>query len=265
MLLQNKNAIIYGGGGSLGSAVAMAFAKAGAKVFLTGRRIDTIKNVADKILAVGGRVEIAQIDALDESAIRRHIEDVSKKGGAVDISFNAVGYEVQQEVPLIEMETEAFLKPISIALQTQFLTATAAGRVMKQQGSGVILSLTATPGGIGYPYTGGFSAICCAIECFVRNLASELGCYGVRSVNMRSGGSPDSKTFKEAIDNYPIVMESVLKQMKADTMLKTLPTMEDIANLAVFLASDSAGKITGTTVDITCGTTSALNYRVPKK
>jgi enoyl-[acyl-carrier-protein] reductase (NADH) len=150
-------------------------------------------------------------------------------------------------------------------MRTQFLTATAAGRVMMKQGSGIILSLTATPGGIGYPYTGGFAAACCALESFSRNLASELGPYGVRVINMRSGGSPDSRIFKQAIENNPEEMKSVLHKMEQDTMLKKLPLMEDIANLAVFLSSDMAAKITGVTVDVTCGTTAGLNYKASLK
>ena len=133
---------------------------------------------------------------------------------------------------------------------------------MMKQGSGVILSLTATPGGIGYPYTGGFAPTCCAIECFSKNLASELGPYGVRVVNIRSGGSPDSRIFREAIDNHPEELKTVLQKMKEDTMLKSLPLMADIASVAVFLASDMAGMITGVTIDVTCGTTAALNYKV---
>ncbi len=146
-------------------------------------------------------------------------------------------------------------------MRTRFLTAVAAGKVMMRQGSGVILSLTATPGGIGYPYTGGFAPACSAMESFSSNLASELGIYGIRVVNIRSGGSPDSGVFKNAIDKYPDVMDGVLRQMKEDTMLKQLPLMSDIANAAVFLSSDMAGKITGVTLDVTCGTTAGLNYR----
>jgi enoyl-[acyl-carrier-protein] reductase (NADH) len=93
------------------------------------------------------------------------------------------------------------------------------------------------------------------------NLVSELGVYGVRVVNIRSGGSPDSRVFKEAIDNNPAAMEPILRKMEGDTMLKKLPLMADIANAAVFLASDLSGKITGVTIDVTCRTTAALNYR----
>jgi NAD(P)-dependent dehydrogenase (short-subunit alcohol dehydrogenase family) len=262
MMLQNKNAIVYGAGGSLGGAVAKALAGAGARVFLTGRNTPSIQKLADEIIAAGGNAEVDEVNALDEKAIKAHIEKVISNAGTVDISFNAVGVPVVQNIPLANMSPEDFIHPITLMMQTRFLTATAAGRVMMKQGSGVILSLTATPGGIGYPYTGGFAPACCAIECFSKNLASELGVYGVRVVNMRSGGSPDSKVFKEAIDTDPKGMELIIRKMEEDTMLKKLPLMADIANLAVFLSSGMAGKITGVTVDVTCGTTSGLNYRV---
>jgi NAD(P)-dependent dehydrogenase (short-subunit alcohol dehydrogenase family) len=262
MMLQNKNAIIYGAGGSLGSAVAKALAGAGARLFLTGRNTSSIQKLAGEIIAAGGNAEIDEVDALDEKAINNHIEKVINNVGTVDISFNATGVPVVQNIPLVDMAAEDFISPITLMMQTRFLTATAAGRVMMKQGSGIILSLTATPGGIGYPYTGGFAAACCAIECFSKNLASELGVYGVRVVNMRSAGSPDSKVFKEAIDSDPKGVEPIIRKMEEDTMLKKLPLMADIANVAVFLSSDMAGKITGVTVDVTCGTTSGLNYRV---
>lgn len=262
MMLQQKNAVIYGAGGSLGGAVAKALAVAGAKVFLTGRTISSLQKIADEILTAGGHAEVQQVDALDEKAINDHLSRVVQQSGTVDISFNATATKVVQNIPLVDMPAEDFINPITLMMHTRFLTAIAAGKVMMKQGSGVILSLTATPGGIGYPYTGGFAPACCAIECFARNLAAELGVYGVRVVNMRSGGSPDSKVFKDASESHPQEMETVLRKMEGDTMLKKLPLMEDIANLAVFLSSAMAGKITGVTVDVTAGTTAGLNYRV---
>jgi 3-oxoacyl-[acyl-carrier protein] reductase len=262
MILQNKNAIIYGAGGSLGGAVAKALAKAGARVFLTGRNLNSVQKVADEILAFGGSAEVGQVDALDEEAINNHIDKVVHTAGTVDISYNAIDLQVVQNIPLVDIKPADFVRPVTIAMQTQFLTATAAAKMMMKQGSGVILSLTATPGGIGYPFTGGFAPACCAIESFSRNLASELGIYGVRVVNIRSAGSPDSRVFKDAMDSDPKGMEIIMRNMEQDTMLKKLPLIEDIANVAVFLSSDMAGKITGVTVDVTSGTTAGLNYKV---
>lgn len=262
MILQNKNAVIYGAGGSLGGAVAKALAAAGAHVFLTGPNPGSIKKIFDEIIASGELAETAIVDAFDEKAIDRHLQQVVSSAGTIDISFNAVGVDVVQNVPLTEISAEDFVKPITLTMQTRFMTAIAAGKVMMKQKSGVILSLTATPGGIGYPHTGGFGPACNGVESFSRTLASELGVYGIRVVNIRSGGSPDSRVFKNAIDAMPDVMDPILKKMEADTMLKKLPLMADIANTAVFLASDLAGLITGVTIDVTGGTTTALNYRV---
>lgn len=264
MMLQNKNAIIYGAGGSLGGAVAKALAAAGARLFLTGRNISSVQKVADEIIAAGGHAEATQVDALNEKAISSCLGRIVQQAGHLDISFNAIGTQVVQNIPLVDIAVDDFMNPISYTMRSQFLTAIAAGKIMMKQGTGVILSLTATPGGIGYPYTGGFAPYCSAQESFSRNLASELGVYGVRVVNMRSGGSPDSEVFKNAIDNHWESMEPILRSMEADTMLKKLPMMADIANLAVFLSSDLAGKITGVTVDITCGTSAGLNYKASR-
>jgi 3-oxoacyl-[acyl-carrier protein] reductase len=263
MNLQNKNAVIYGVGESLGGAVARALAAAGARVFCTARDPRKAQTVADAILAAGGRAEAAQVDALDEEAVNRHADAVVEKAGTLDVSFNLIDMQDVQDIPLIEMRCADFVQPVNIAMRTQFLTATAAGRIMSRQGSGVILTLTATPGGIGYARVGGFGPACCAIEGFSRNLAAELGASGVRVVNIRSAGSPDSRPFREALAQGGPEVAGFLEKLKEDTMLKALPLMEDIANTAIFLASPLAGKITGVTIDVTAGTTSALNYKVP--
>lgn len=265
MMLQNKNAVIYGAGGSLGGAVSKALAGAGARVFLTGIHRESVQKTAAEILASGGKAEAAVVDAMDEKAIHEHLENVVRIAGKVDISFNAVDIAVIQNIPLTDLPADDYVRPVTLTLQTRFLTARAAAQVMREQGSGVILFLTATPGGIGYPYTGGFAAACSAVESLSTNLASELGIYGVRVVNIRSGGSPDSRVFQDAVRSDPEGMKDVLRKMEEDTMLKKLPLMADIANTAVFLCSDMASKITGVTVDVTCGTTAGLNYRVTAK
>jgi 3-oxoacyl-[acyl-carrier protein] reductase len=264
MILRNKNAIVYGAGGSLGGAVAKGFASAGARVFLAGRHLHPVQEVANQILASGGKAEADEVDALDETAVSRHLEKTAQKAGTVDISFNAVGVEVVQNILLVNMAADDFMSPITVNMRTRFLTAKAAGTLMMKQRSGVILSLTATPGGIGYPFTGGFGPACSAVESFSTSLASELGVYGVRVVNIRSAGSPDSRFFKDAITRDPEGMKPILRKMEDDTMLKELPSMADITNAAVFLCSDLAGKITGVTIDVTCGTTAGLNYRASR-
>ena len=250
MLLTGKQAVIHGAGGSLGGAVARAFALEGAHVWLTGRTQASLDLVAADIRAAGGQADTAIVDALDEEQVNSFLQSV----GRVDISFNAIDWLAKQDISLPDMTLEDFIRPIDIGLRTQFITATAAARIMLKQGSGVILSLTATPGGIGYPKVGGFGPACAGVESFSRDLAAELGPHGIRAVNIRSGGSPDSEVFRSAIEADPEGAKVFLGKIKGDTMLKTMPAMADVANLAVFLAS---------TMDITCGSTTGLNNTLP--
>ena len=109
MILEDKNAIVYGAGGAIGGAVARAFAREGANVFLTGRTMDKIDAVAGDISAAGGTVETAQVDALDERAVEEHADAVAREAGRIDVSFNAIGIPQQgvQGIPLVELTRRA--------------------------------------------------------------------------------------------------------------------------------------------------------------
>ncbi|MEJ1242062.1 SDR family oxidoreductase [Chryseolinea sp. T2] len=265
MLLVKKNAVIYGGGGSLGSAIAQALANEGARVFVVGRTMESVQRTADGITGSGGLAEAGQVDALDEVQVKDHLDDVIRRFGTIDISFCAIDLNPVQGLPLVDLKTEDFVRPVMLATRSLFVTATAAARIMKQQRSGLILTLTATSSSITYPYTGGFAPAGAVIELVTKNLASELGVYGIRAVNIRSGGSPDSRVFKDVIASNPELMKNVLQGMEDDTMLKRLPLMKDIAQVAVFLCSDHARQITGVSIDVTAGSTSGLNYRVARE
>src|SRR5579859_5299598 len=91
MRLDGKTAVIYGANGGIGATVAQAFAREGAHLFLAGRSLAKVEQVAKAIRAAGGRAEAAEVDALDEQAIDRHLDAVTAKAGRIDIYFNAVG------------------------------------------------------------------------------------------------------------------------------------------------------------------------------
>lgn len=112
MLLENKNAVIYGAGGSVGGAIARAFAREGARVFLTGRNLDAINILAKEISAAGGTAETAQVDALDEDAVASHLDNVVDKAETLDISFNAIGIpqHSMQGIPFTELSVESFIE-----------------------------------------------------------------------------------------------------------------------------------------------------------
>lgn len=255
MLLKNKIAVIYGGGGSVGGAVARAFASEGAKVFLAGRTLASLQRVADDIIAAGGDAETIIVDALNEESVFKSMKAIIKKEGSIDISFNAINVEDKQGISLAEIDLDDFFRPISIAMRSQFITTKAASRYMIEQGSGVILSITATPAAKAYALTGGFGPTCSAIEGFSRNLAAELGPKGIRVVCIRSAGSPDSAVFQKMLAKEKQLAKETIDDIAKDTMLKRLPLLKEIANVAVFLVSEKASGMTGTSANVTCGTT----------
>jgi 3-oxoacyl-[acyl-carrier protein] reductase len=255
MLLEDKNAVIYGGGGSVGGAVARTFAREGAHVFLAGRTLESIEGVAEEIRSAGGAAEAAQVDALDEQAVEEHADAIAEEAGSIDVSFNAVSIRDVQLIPLAEISREDFMSPIATGTTTHFLTARAAARRMAEKGSGVILTLSASAVREYVPgvYVGGFGIACVAIEALTKQLAAELGPRGIRAVCLRLEGIPESW---EGIstEDWSAPTEEIEAQMKASSLLGRVTTLADVGNAAAFLASDRAGATTGTVFNLTSGT-----------
>ena len=190
MRLQDKNAVVYGAAGAMGGAVARAFAGEGATVFLAGRTLAKLDVVANEIRAAGGAAETAAVDALDQQAVEEHADEVIKRAGRLDISFNAISITAVQNVPLVELSLDDFMTPITEAARTHFITATAAAKRMTAQGSGVIVLLSSSAAYESRHQLGGFNLACAAIEAFTRGLAGEVGHRGVRVVALRRTSRP---------------------------------------------------------------------------
>jgi len=244
VLLENKNAIVYGAAGVIGGAVARAFARDGARVFLAGRTMATLEQVAADIRAHGGIAEAAQVDAMDKAAVDAHADRVVAAAGRIDVSFNAVAVDAVQGIALTEITVEDFLAPIAGLCRTNFLTATAAARHMAGQGAGVIVTLTASAAKESRHEMGGFSLACAAVEALTRTLAGEFGRQGVRVVGLRSNFIPET---------YPTATDELLAPLLKNTLLGRLPRLAELAGTAVYLASDGAGAISGAMVNLTCG------------
>src|SRR5260370_6647995 len=257
MLLEKKIAIIYGAGGAIGGAVARAFACEGAKVFLAGRTLAPLEAVAKEISETGGGAEAANVDAINEQAVEKHIGEVVKKTGGIDISFNAIGIGYVQGAPLVEMSLEKFTLPIADVMKTQFLTTTAAARHMTRKGSGVILAITATPARMAIPNSGSFGVVCSAIEGLCRQLAGELGPQGIRVICLRPAGSPDTpgvdEVFRQFAEQAGISREAFEAGIAERTLLKRLPKLTEVANVAVLMASDRASPLSGPVAQLTYG------------
>jgi len=259
MLLKNKNAVIYGAGGAIGGAVARAFAREGATVFLTGHTLTPVDAVAKDIIAAGGVAEAAQVDALDERAVEEHLAVVIKKAGRIDVSFNGIGIPQQgiQGIPLSELSVDAFALPIASYTRSHFLTARAAARHMVDARSGVILMHTPEPARVGAPLVGGMGPAWAAMEALCRSLSAEFASYGVRAVCLRSTGIPETATIDVVFGLHAkamgITQGQFQKLMEGNTHTRRSTTLAELSNVAVFLASDLASGMTGTVANLTGG------------
>jgi NAD(P)-dependent dehydrogenase (short-subunit alcohol dehydrogenase family) len=238
MMLENKVAVVYGARGAIGSAVAGAFAREGARVYATGRE---------------------EVDALDEAAIDRHLEAVFTESGRIDISFNAIGLADADIVgsPLTEIDPATFERPIGAYVTSYFLTARLAARRMLLQRSGVIMTVTALPSRQGTPLNGGYGASQAAKEALTRDLSAELAPHGIRVVGLRAHALPDSSTMAEvhALKSKAtgLSWEQFRDRLIGSTHPRRALTAAEVADVAAFLASDAASPLTGTAVNLSMG------------
>jgi NAD(P)-dependent dehydrogenase (short-subunit alcohol dehydrogenase family) len=259
MMLKNKVAVIYGAGGAVGTAVARAFAREGAKLFLSGRHRARVEAVAKEIVSAGGSPETAEVDALDEQTVDRHLQSVIDKAGRVDVSFNAIGIPntTLQGVPLVELAVEQFSLPVTTYTRSYFLTARLAARRMLAQRSGVIMTVTSTPSRTGIPLMGGVGPAMSAVEALTRDLSAELAPHGIRVVGLRPTGMPESGTIKEVFGLHAkawgVSWEQFQEKIAGRAHTRRLSTLAEMANMAAFIASDGASAMTGTVVNLSMG------------
>jgi len=257
MLLKDKVAVIYGAGGAIGGAVAHAFAREGATLFLTGRAQAAVEIVAKDIVAGGGSAEAAEVDALDEQAIDSQLAAVIDKAGRVDISFNAVGLPDSDivGVPLAELDASKFALPIATYTTSYFLTARLAARYMIPNKSGVIMTVTALPARTGTSLNGGYGPAHAAKEALTRDLSLEFAPQGLRVVGLRPHGMPETGTIRELFDakGAGMTWEQFQSYLAGTTHRRKVLVLEEVANVAAFMASDQASGMTGTTVNLTMG------------
>ncbi len=258
-MLNGKVAVIYGAGGAIGGAVARAFAREGARLFLTGRYLAPVVAVAREVVSAGGSAEAAEVDALDEQAVDQHLQSVMDTAGRLDISFNAVGVPDANilGVPLVELDVEQFSLPITTYTASYFLTARLAARRMIANKSGVIMTVTALHSRMGIPLVGGYGPAMAAKEALTRDLSAELAPQGIRVVGLRPQGLPETATLKEAFEPRAkasgMTWEQFQEFLASRTHARRLMTLEEMADVAVFMASDKASGMTGTTVNLTMG------------
>lgn len=263
LLLADKTAVIHGGGGAIGGAVARVFAREGARVFIAGRTRAKLDAVARDIAAAGGSVATAQLDVLDQQAVEKHADEVAATAGGIDIALNAVSVMHDQGTPLADLSLAEFMRPIDGFLRALFITSKAVARHMGRERPGVVLTLSEPGAKLAVGGILGHGVSAAGKEAFSRLLAAELAPGNVRVVDIRphaivdapAAGSYTRELFQPSAAAAGQSVQEFLDAggMVQGTLLKRLPTLREIAETAAFLASDRAAAMTGTVVNLSGG------------
>ena len=176
-MLEGKCAVVFGAGGSIGAAVAREFAAEGARVFLAGRTKASLEAVAKQITTAGGGAQTTVVDALDDAAVNRYLDDVARQAGKIDILVDLTGplaSEYGNGKVAVELPVDEFMASLTTIVKSHFITARAAARHMVNQKSGVIIFVTGSPARPHVPGATAIGAAFGAIENLTGNLAFEV-------------------------------------------------------------------------------------------
>jgi NAD(P)-dependent dehydrogenase (short-subunit alcohol dehydrogenase family) len=258
MELEGKTALIFGAGGQIGSQVAKVFAREGARVYLSGPRMQSVQRTLKSVSPSRAFVEADVVDATDDAAVSRYVDGVAERAGSVDIVFNAMGVTGEEVVaPSIDVTCERFMTYLQHMVPSQFLTARAAARHMLRQRSGTVLFLGATPALGVAPFIAGAAAAHAAIEGLTRCLATEWSPLGVRVVCFRSAGMADSRRIQGVLNAMAGIVgapaEAFTQLASEKPLLKRMSTVAEAAEAIAFLASSRASTLTGAIVNGSCG------------
>jgi NAD(P)-dependent dehydrogenase (short-subunit alcohol dehydrogenase family) len=258
-ILSGKIAVVFGAGGTIGSAVAREFAAEGAEVFLAGRTKSKVESVAEQIAAAGGKAHVAVVDALSDEAVDEYVDGVVRQAGRIDIEFNAVGprfSDLATGKHAVDLTLSEFMGPVTTILKSQFNTARSVGRHMVKQRSGAILFVTGSPVRGHVEGATALGAAFGAIETVMENMAFEISQHGVRVVCLRTTANVDSNQIQqlvEAASRGGATKEQIVAGLGSLNFKKVPATLSDTAKLAALLASDRVRMVTGTVVNSTAG------------
>lgn len=263
MLLAGKTAVIFGGSGAIGSAVAQSMAREGANVYLGARGQQKLDQAAVRICTTGGIAETFVTDVLDDQAMAEQVNCLAQKTGGIDVVVNATGFMHDQGKRIDALSLAEFMRGITPFLTAQFNISKAVTPHMGGERAGTMITVVAPAASMAMPGHLGHIVGCAGSEAFIKALASELGPQNIRVLGVRShaivdamqAGSYTADIFAEKAQLMGITVEQWLDGAAQSTMLKRLPTLAQIAEVITFLASNHASAMTATVVNVTGGAT----------
>lgn len=264
--LKNKVAVVFAASGAIAGAVAKSLAEHGAKVYVSGRDVATVRILADDIMQNNGWAEATQVNAMNETEIDNYIAKIVAGNGKLDIVFNGIGVRPSESdygMYTTQISFEQFMKPIETHLGSQFLTSRVAAKYMTHTRSqGTILTLTASLSRLKLPFMAGITAACTAIEGLSRAMAAEFGQAGIKVICINPTSLTETRTIKEtnasSAKSMGIPPEALQQMLAAQYLLKKSPTLKDIGETAAFLVSDAGAVFNSHIMDVDFGSMSVI-------
>ena len=262
MRLKDRVAIVIGAGQAPGQSTAigngratsMTFAREGGKVLAVDRRLDSAQETADIITKAGGEAFAVAADVTSEDSVKAAVKACMDRWGRIDILHNNVGISVEGgDAPITEITTEAFDRIVSVNLRGMIYSCKHVIPVMRQQESGVIINISSMASLEDYPWVS-YKTTKAAINAMTQQIAIQNAKYGIRCVAILPGLMDTPMAVDRRAEAWGKSREDVVKERNAKVPLRNrMGTAWDVANAALFLASDEAQFITGVILPVDGG------------
>jgi NAD(P)-dependent dehydrogenase (short-subunit alcohol dehydrogenase family) len=264
--LKNKIAVVFAASGAIAGAVAKSFAEHGAKVYVSGRDFEAVKQLAAEIKTNKGWAKAAKVDAMKETQIDAYLQKIMEENGKIDIVFNGIGVRPSESdygMYSTQISFSQFMKPIETHVGSQFLTSRLAAKYMMQtQSQGTILTLTASLSRLKLPFMAGVTSACTAIEGLTRALAGEFGQAGIKVICINPTSLAETRTIQEtnaaSAKSMGIPKEALAQMLSSQYLLKRSPTLKDVGETAAFLVSDAGAVFNSHIMDVDFGSMSVI-------
>ena len=251
MRLENKVAIVTGGASGIGRAIAIGYAKEGAKIVIADIDVTKATTVAEEIQAVGGNAQAIECDVASKEQVDAMVSKTVSDYGQVDILVNSAGY--LEEIPLLEMTLEDWKKSFDINLKGVFLTTQACARDFVKHGGGKIINISSLASIRGRDGQAAYSTMKGGLLAMSGNIANQLGPEGVYMNNI-IGGFTDTD-FPESLNgNKPYQQYRI-----AACPARRLGKPEDYVGAAVFLAGNESDYVNGSDITVDGGASRMLS------
>ena len=247
--LTGKGAVVIGGAGGLGQAIAQGLAEAGAKVLISSRKEDSLKKAQEEIKAACGiNVDYFAADATNEAQVEALVKDAAAKFGKVTILVNAQGFNKKQDA--LDFDIDVFRQMFDANVTSFLISAKHFGRHFKENGYGKIVNISSVRGKIATKGTGnaGYCTTKGAVDMLTKQLASEFGPFGVtvNALGPNITATPMMvSVFEMRAKEAGLSVDEYLKQQGEGNPMRKMGMPEDIVGTALFLAAPASDFMTG--------------------